>query len=121
MGEDKVDARRFQEEWDKLPMTDQKQAVRLPDGSVLELGARQLTAISTLNDAISNVVSGETHSLSVVEIVGAARKTRRALITISSEGLDQIADALLEQSKLARHAAASWEGMPFVSRSYLEH
>lgn len=101
--------------------TDQKREVQLADGTVLMVGDRQYGAIAELSRALTAVALGDVHSLSLVVIDGAG-KARKALTTISGEGLDQLADALLEQSKVARYAATTWQGtVPPAARSFMEH
>lgn len=100
-----------------------KRVVKLPDGTICEVGEVQYAAISELTQAISYVALGATENLSVVQSDGFGT-TRQRLYSTTAEGagLNEVADALSHQSKLARQMASAWDGnAPEGARSHLEH
>lgn len=101
----------------------EKRIVQLPDGSYREISARQFEAISTLTEAINNVVRGDTLNLAIVENDG-GRNSQKNFFSLTEDavGLESMADALFWLSKFSRQVSASWAGNARgEARSYREH
>lgn len=100
----------------------EKRKISLTDGSTYEVGERQYEAISELRQAISNVARGVCHNLSIVQNDGGTTRQRLWALTGDGIGLMDVAEALINQSKIARFAAVEWEGnVPSCNRSYRDH
>jgi hypothetical protein len=77
--------------------------------------------IGFLQAAIEGLLRGYTRSFSLVEIDEEGR-ARRSMITLDGAHLDKLADVLHQQSVVASHVSARWQGnAPPNSRSYRQH
>ena len=91
------------------------------DGEELEIGEKVQAGVDILRVAIECLARGVTRSFSLTEVDERGR-TRKTLVTTDGAHLGALADAVLDQSKVAFKMDSMWQGnAPIQSRSFRQH